>query len=107
METIQNVSQGKIGIGPRLHRKKIEVSQDLVSESVVPQVVDEILAVDEISAVDGSQLKTTERTQKLSKPHLNLGAQAVGAVYDKSSHVTITGKKGDNLRVSKRKKNSP
>ena len=47
MGTIQNVSQGKIWI-PEFTRKTIEVSQDLGSESVEPQVVDEITAVDEV-----------------------------------------------------------
>ena len=80
----------KFGLGPELTGKTIEVSQDLGSESVEPQVVDEIRAVDEIPAVDGiqtvdgSQLITTESTQEAFKNHLNVGAQATVVINDKS-----------------------
>ena len=36
-----------------------------------------------------------------------MGTQAAGIMNDRSSHMTITEKKVDNLRVSKKKKNSP
>ena len=50
------------------------------------------------------QLKTSESTQEAFKTQLNVGTQALGVMNDKSSHVTITEKKVDNLRVSKRKR---
>ena len=97
-------------MGPEFIGKTIEVSQDLDSESVEPQVIDETPAVDKIPAVDGSraieesQLKTTDSTQEAVKTHLNVGAQAAGVMNEKSSHVTKTEKKVDNPRVSKRKR---
>ena len=97
-------------MGTEFIGKTIEVSQDLGSESVKPQVVDESPALDEIPAVDGSctvdesQLKTTDSTQEAVKTHLNVGEQAAGVMNEKSSHVTKTEKKVDNLRVSKRKR---
>ena len=60
--------------------------------------------VDESPAVDESQLKTTDSTQEAVKTHLNVGEQAAGVMNEKSSHVTKTEKKVDNLRVSKRKR---
>ena len=85
------------------------MSQDLGSESVKPQVVDESPALDEIPAVDGSctvdesQLKTTDSTQEAVKTHLNVGEQAAVVKSEKSCCVTKTEKKVDSLRVSKRK----
>ena len=70
--------EDKFGLGLEFTRKTIEVSQDLGSESVGPQVVDETLAVNVSQTVDGSQLKTTESTQEAVKAHLNVGAQAAG-----------------------------
>ena len=91
----------KFGLGPEFIGKTIEVSQDLGSESVEPQVVDET------PAVDGTQLKTTESIQEAVKTHLHVGAQAAGVMNDKSSHVTITEKKVDSLKSFKKKNNSP
>ena len=54
--------------------------------------------------VNEIQLKTTDSTQEAFKTHLNVGAQAVGVMNEKSSHVAKTEKKVDNLRVSKRKR---
>ena len=68
-------------------------------------IVDKIPAVDGSQKVYGSQLKTSESTQEAFKTQLNVGTQALGVMNDKSfSHVTITEKKVDNLRVSKRKR---
>ena len=47
MGTRQNVSQVKFGLGLEFSGKAIEVSQDLGSESVEPQVADKSPAVDE------------------------------------------------------------
>ena len=94
----------KYGLGPEFIGKTIEVSQDLGSESVEPQVVDEIPAVDGSRTFDDSQLQTTDSTQEAVKTHLNVGEQAAGVMNEKSSHVTKTEKKVDNLRVSKRKR---
>ena len=44
----------KFGLDPEFTGKPIEVSQDLGSKSVEPQVVDEMPAVDEIPAAPGS-----------------------------------------------------
>ena len=88
----------KLGLGPEYTGKPIELSQDLGSESLEPQVVDESSAFDEIPAIDGSQLKTTDSTQEAVKSHLNVGAQAAGVMNDKSSHVTITEKKASMCR---------
>ena len=88
----------KFGFGPEFTKRTIEVRHDLISESVEPQMVDEI------PAVDGSQLKTTKSTQEAIKTHLNVGVQTAGVINDKSSHVTLSEKKVENLRVSKRKR---
>ena len=65
----------KFWLYPEFTEKTIEVSRDLGSESVEPQVVDETQAVDVSQTIDGSQLKTTESTQKAVKTHLNVKAQ--------------------------------
>ena len=56
--------------------------------------------VDETPAVDGHQLKTTESTLEA---HSNVRAKAAGVMHDKASHVTITEKIVNNLRVQKEK----
>ena len=92
------------GLGPKFNGKMNEVSQDLGSESVEPQIVDESLGVDGSRTVDESQLKITEITQEAVKTHHNASAQATGVSNEKSSHVTKTEKKVDNLKDSKRKR---
>ena len=88
-------------MGSEFIGKTIEVSQDLSSESVEPQVVDESPAVDGSRTVDECQLKTTDSRQEAVKTHLNVGEQAAGAMNEKSCRVTKTERKVDNLRVSK------
>ena len=58
----------KFGLGPEfIGKKTIEVSQDLGSESVEPQVVNESPAVDGSRIVEESQLKQLIAHKKLSK----------------------------------------
>ena len=65
----------------------------------VTSVFDGSQTVDESQAVYGSQQKTTESTQEAVNTHLNVGAQAAGVMNYKSSHVTKTEKKVDNVRI--------
>ena len=108
-KSIMGTSKEKFELGPEFIGKTIEVSQDLGSESVEPQVVDESPAV-EIPAVygsrtvDESQLKTTDSTQKAVKTHLNVGLQAAGVMNENSSHVTKTEKKKNSIKSPETKK---